>query len=71
MNRKCVHYKVCDQLIYCPSCDACEMFEDLKTLIIRMIAEKCEQEIKYCDVVDEGRETINYKKIFENIIESR
>ena len=36
-----------------------------------MISEKCEQEIKYCDVVDEGRETINYKKIFENIIESR
>ena len=47
------------------------MFEDLKTLIFRMTAEKCEQEIKYCDVVDEGREIINYKKIFEKIVESR
>ena len=71
MNRKCVHCKVCYELIYCPSCDECEMFEDLKTATFRMISEKCEQEIKYCDVIAEGRETINYKKIFENIIKSR
>ena len=69
MNRKCVHCKVCDKLIYCPSCDECEMFEDLKTATIRMFTESCEKNIKYYDVVDECEETIDYKKIFEEVIQ--
>jgi hypothetical protein len=44
------------------------MFEDLKTAIIRMFTESCEKNIKYYDVVDECEETIDYKKIFEEVI---
>lgn len=77
MNRKCekcVHYKVCEniydgiQLCY-SGYNGCEMFEDLKTAIIRMFTESCEKNIKYCDVVDECEETIDYKKIFEEVIQ--
>ena len=73
---KCIHCKVCEQIddgiqLCYSGYNGCEMFEDLQIAIIRMMSAKCEEKTQYYDVVDEARETINYKKIFENIIESR
>lgn len=70
---KCFHYKVCEYIddgiqLCCSDYNGCEMFEDLKDAIVRMLSENCEQKIKYYDVVDEGKETIDYKKIFEEVM---
>lgn len=71
---KCVHLNVCEYIddgiqMCCSGYDECEMFEDLKTVIIRMLSESCERNIKYYDVIDECEETIDYKKIFEEAIQ--
>lgn len=70
---KCVHCKVCEYIddgiqMCCSGWDGCEMFEDLKTATIRMFTESCEKNMKYYDVVDECKETIDYKKIFEEVM---
>ncbi len=70
---RCVHIKVCEHIddgiqMCCSGYDGCEMFEDLKTATIRMFTESYEKNIKYYDVVDECEETIDYKKIFEEVM---
>lgn len=71
---KCVHYKVCERLIYYPNCDGCEMFEEYKMperhkmSIIKILSAVCEEKIRYRDVVNECEETINWEKIFSKIL---